>query len=193
MHMRTLICAVVLLVSCRGGTEHASAGDSAAAEDLKAPAPLTEMFVPTRWGETATTELNPDFKASVRPGDDDGVCIRVIYHPAEEYWGALYWQARKELGVRKPVRLPPGSRITFWARGETGEEEVEFKLPAEPSSELLIHSESTRLGTQWKHYELEIGDRAEKPVTGIFGIRWECTLDRNPRGLTFYLDDLRVE
>jgi len=193
MYIRALLCGVVMLVSCRGGNEPSPADDSAVGEDLKVPTEITENFVPTRWGETDRIDVNLDFKAEHRPADDDGVCIRITYRPHEQHWGAVYWQTKKELGVRKPVRFPAHSRIAFWARGETGEEVVEFRMPADPSSELLTHGELAHLGTQWKHYELEIGERAGKPVTGVFGVRWKCVTDQNKRGLTFYLDALRIE
>ncbi|MFZ0427274.1 MAG: hypothetical protein WAO20_04085 [Acidobacteriota bacterium] len=188
-----LISVLSVCAACRPGSEQAATPDAAAEETLGTPVRIAESFVPSRWGEAETVELSLDCRTRVRPDDEDGTCIKISYHPADEFWGAVYWETKKESGVRKPVRLAAGSRISFWARGETGNERVAFELPGNPSSELLARREATRLDSDWKHFELEIGDRAGTPVTGIFGVRWDCATGQNPGGLTFYLDDLRID
>lgn len=192
MRTRTLILTLVFLACCQGGTQSPAPVD-AGGEMLRLPADIDDSFVPALWGEAEATEVNLDWKSDDRPGDDDGTCVRIAYRPVDEYWAAVYWQTTKDMGVRHPVRLPEGSLITFWARGGAGGEVVEFKLPGEPSHELLTLGEATRLGTDWKRFELRTDDGAGEPVTGLFGIRWDCVGGRNAGGLTIYLDDLRIE
>ena len=187
-----VICGTVLLACCQNGEETPVSSGSTTGELLELPVDVAKTFVPARWGETDSTEVLLEFEGEGRPGGD-GTCIRIEYHPADEYWAAVFWQPKKELGVRRPVRLPPGAKVTFWAKGETGRESVEFKRPGDPSHELLATGEPIRLGTEWKRFELEVGDRSDQPMAGIFGVRWECTEARNPGGLSFFLDDLRIE
>ena len=47
------------------------------------------------------------------------------------------------------------------------------------------------LSSEWKQYVIDLEDRDLSSIIG--GFAWSGNLDNNPRGMTFYLDDIRFE
>jgi hypothetical protein len=87
--------------------------------------------------------------------------------------------------------------LVFWAKGETGNERVEFKAggidaPGKPYRDSFEKSLGTvRLDTQWTRYELDLTGEDLSSVIG--GFCWVATARSNPNGLTFYIDSITIE
>jgi hypothetical protein len=92
-------------------------------------------------------------------------------------------------------------RLTLWARGENGNEVVEFgvggknevvedrgfkylKPQTQPASRVILTS-------NWKKYEIDLVDRDLTHVVPLFYVYY--TFEDNPQGATFYLDDIQFE
>jgi hypothetical protein len=82
------------------------------------------------------------------------ICFKVVYIPQTVGWAGIYWQNRpnnfgKVAGENYSNK--GYSKITFWARGETGTELIEFKSGG-------INSASNPNGNQYRDtYEVSTG------------------------------------
>ena len=170
--------------------DQAEAPSQAAPED---PFRIMDRFVPTLWGDASQISISPAFSGSGRPGDDDGKCIRISYQPGEKHWGAVYWQSPREAGIRKPVEIPSAAKLRFWAKGDSGGEQLDFRALGEPARDLLSNRDRFELTLQWQQFELPLNEFPPEGVVALFGIKWQSARGENPGGLVFYLDDLRCE
>jgi hypothetical protein len=102
--------------------------------------------------------------------------------------------------------LTGATNLTFWARGGTGGEQVEFfvggvgrdpasgiatnpfpdSLPRTPSQGKI-----TTLTTNWRQFSIDLAHSNLTNVMGGFG--WYTGASNNPNGATFYLDDIQYE
>ncbi len=85
--------------------------------------------------------------------------------------------------------------MTFWAKGETGNEIVEFKtggIQGQKYEDSFVKSLGRiKLSQSWKQYDIDITDQDLSSVIGAFV--WVASKDTNPKGLTFYLKDIYFE
>ena len=108
--------------------------------------------------------------------------------------------SRRVVGARK---------VSFWARGETGNEWIEFKLGGigwhlemgrrfgwfpdrsirYPDS--FYKNDFLRLSNKWQKYEISVRGQNLSNVVGAFA--WSATARMNAHGVIFYLDDMRYE
>ncbi|UCF36555.1 MAG: hypothetical protein JSU96_17305 [Acidobacteriota bacterium] len=178
------------------GAEEEEGSDEQGLEEeggpLVAPFDLMEHFELSLWGEADRISVDPNFSGRPREADSNGTCLKIIYEPGEKAWGAIYWQPKRTLGVRETVEVQEAKKISFWARGETGEEVVGFRKTGSPAVELLKEGEAVTLTSEWKHYELLLDESSLGQVAGVFGVRWE-SLQPDDAGLTIYLDEIRYE
>jgi hypothetical protein len=86
--------------------------------------------------------------------------------------------------------------LTFWARGSSGGERVEFNMGGITGN----YSDSIRsplstgvitLSDEWQLYEINLTGGDLSHVIG--GFCWESEAWQNPDGCTIYLDDIRYE
>jgi hypothetical protein len=195
MSVRIGLAAVMVSgwLACTGDGGGRAPQAGGAGSELQAPVTLPGDFQLTLWGDADRIQVDDKCTALSRPNDPDGQCISIAATPGANAWGAVYWQTRRETGVRQPVTLRQATKVTFWARGEQGGEKVRFHLGGVAASELLQPAELTELSTTWTRFELELKDRKLEQITGLFGVRWSHTSGQNPDGLKFYLDDIRYE
>jgi hypothetical protein len=150
-------------------------------------------YVPTGWmGETKQIALAEDCELKPHGGE---TCIRAEYRSAGG-WGGVVWQHPGNNWGDKPGgwNLTGASRLTFWARGETGEETVGFQfglLGADKRYRDTAHGqiEKARLTTEWKQYSIDLGGLDLSRV--MTGFAWVVAGQGKP--VTFYLDDVRYE
>ena len=112
-------------------------------------------------------------------------------------WAGIYWlNPANNWGDRKGgFDLTGAQKLTFWARGEAGDERIEeFKIGDIKG----VYSDSDAAGIgpviltkEWKQYEIDLRGRDLNYISG--GFAWATNLDVNPNGATFYLDDIRYE
>lgn len=181
------------LLACGGEGGGGSPQTAGAGGELQAPVSLPGDFQLTLWGDADRIQVDEKCTAVARPEDPDGQCISISATPGGNGWGAVYWQTRRETGVRQPITVRQATKVTFWARGEQGGEKVHFHLGGVAASELLQPAEVTELSTMWKRFELELKDRKLEQITGLFGVRWSYAGGQNPEGVKFYLDDIQYE
>ena len=102
--------------------------------------------------------------------------------------------------------LTGSTGLTFWARGEKGGEQVEFFVGGVgrdsasgvanqpfPDSMARYPSAGTEfsLTTNWQQFTIDLTGKNLTNIMGGFG--WFAEADKNPKGVTFYLDDIEYE
>lgn len=128
-------------------------------------------------------------------------CIKVIYTDyGSDRWGGIYWQNRQDNWGEKPgwdLSKAGYRSVTFWARGERGNEIVEFKAGGIDATGMRYKdSFEVSLGRvvltrDWRQYKMSLEGKNLSSVIG--GFCWVASQPANPDGLTFYLDDIRFE
>jgi hypothetical protein len=150
-------------------------------------------YVPTGWmGETKQIALAEN--CDLQP-HDGRTCIRAEYRAAGG-WGGVVWQHPANNWGDKlgGWNLSGATRLTFWARGEKGDETVSFQfglLGADKRHRDTARGqiEKARLTTEWKQYSIELSGLDLSRV--ITGFAWVVAGQGEP--VTFYLDDIRYE
>lgn len=123
--------------------------------------------------------------------------LKISYSALNSYgqgWAGVYWQnPANNWGeiVQAGYDLSGARRLTFWARGENGGEEIECKIGGiqgvyGDSSE-AVTSGKIQLTGDWKKYTLDLSGKELSYVIGGF-----CFVV-NPPAKTFYLDEIRYE
>ncbi len=126
--------------------------------------------------------------------------IRIEYLPRVSQgarWVGVYWQnPANNWGEREGgFDLSGATKLTFWARGETGEERIEeFKMGGLTGE--YPDSDTAGIGPviltrEWKQYRINLEGKDLFYISG--GFAWATNLDVNPEGCVFYLDDIRYE
>jgi len=150
-------------------------------------------YVPTGWmGETKQMALAED--CDVQPHEGK-YCIRAQYKAADG-WGGVVWQQPGNNWGDKPGgwNLSGAKRLTFWARGERGDELVSFQFGLLGADKRYHDSakgqiEKERLAAEWKQYSIDLsGADLSRIVTGF---AWVVAGQGKP--VTFYIDDVRYE
>jgi hypothetical protein len=128
---------------------------------------------------------------------------KVTYTFGPQRWGGIYWQNVPDNWGGQPGSDFSGkefSKITFWARGETGSEVVEFKaggIDGTQKGKKYKDSFMSTLGRQtltkdWKQYSIDLTGQNLKSVIG--GFCWVASADYNQsKQITFYLEEIQLE
>lgn len=155
-------------------------------------------FSATGWmGDYADITMDGAFTVNPHSGS---TCVKVTYSKMASQgagWVGVYWQEPGNNWGNRPggFDLTGATKLTFWARGDKGGELVkEFKIGGikgqYPDSDLAGIG-PVALTTEWKQYTIDL---AGKNLTNIIGgFCWATSLDKNPNGAVFYLDDIRYE
>lgn len=160
---------------------------------------LTQFVASGYMGDTDNIKLFEAWKdVPYDTTDTDSSCVKISYTPASKGWAGIYWQNRANNWGNDPgedFSVFRYTEITFWARGETGNEIVEFKA-GDINDTTLAHRDSFRatagrikLSRQWKQYKISLLNKSLTSVIG--GFCWVASGTANPRGLTFYLDNVQ--
>ena len=84
------------------------------------------------------------------------------------------------------------SRLAFWAKGDQGEEIIEFKIGAVDIPPIPGRSlGKVTLARDWKPYEIDLEGMDLTNAVGLF--LWVASDVDNPQGAVFYLDDIQFE
>lgn len=101
------------------------------------------------------------------------------------------WGAVPNAGI---TVLAGATMLTFWARGESGGEEVEFFLAGiggpygDSAARRPAAGTRTTLTNVWQRYSIDLTGMDLSYVIG--GFAWLADTSHNPGGATFYLDDI---
>jgi hypothetical protein len=147
---------------------------------------------------TKYVQLNLVSHENPRPGEKE--CIKVSYTEGPLRWAGTYWLNQpNNWGQKKGDDLSKGNyaRISFWVRGLTGNEKVEFKAgniedeqkPFKDSFGLTTGTIS--LSKEWQRKEMSLQGQNLSSVIGAFC--WAANIDANPSGVTFYISDIQYE
>lgn len=154
-------------------------------------------YVPSGYmGDVHAIAMNQSWTRDPRDGK---TCIRVKYSPQSggNGWAGVYWQSPVDNWGTIPgpadYNLRHATRLTFWVRGQTGHERVQFlvggitgKLGDSPRAAVKTHVLS--LPTSWRQVTISlIGQNLSRIIDG-FG--WVASTRQNPQGATFYVDDI---
>jgi outer membrane protein OmpA-like peptidoglycan-associated protein len=130
----------------------------------------------------------------------EGPCLRVNYKATgPKGWAGIYWQDPANNWGDVPGRagydLRGATRLTFWARGESGGERVhEFRVGGivgqYPDSDVATLS-NIRLTREWKAYKIDLSKKDLRHIIAGFG--FFVNKAENSGGMMFYLDDILFE
>jgi hypothetical protein len=130
-------------------------------------------------------------------------CIKVIYDVAcslqSRQWAGVYWlNPADNWGDRKGgYNLTGAKKLVFWARGETGGEQVaEFKMGGIGQARDFPDSDTAGIGPvllsrEWRQYSIDLQGKDLSYISG--GFAWVASVRDNPQSCTFYLDDIHYE
>jgi exo-beta-1,3-glucanase (GH17 family) len=160
---------------------------------------------------------SPQFVGSNFIGDTDNIqqyeCDRADPHSGEMAirasfsptgtlgWGGVGWlYPENNLGTQpQGIDLSWANKLTFWAKGATGGEKVQFFVggvgtQTDPYPDSVRPEVSTgylQLQNSWQQYTLNL--RGKNLTHVVRGFGWSTDHCANPTGVTFYLDDIQFE
>jgi hypothetical protein len=120
-------------------------------------------------------------------------CLKVVYRGERmsqgARWAGMAWQyPAYNWGHRKGMNLTGVSKLVFWARGEEGNEIVEFFAVGASRDSSQTKAGPFVLSDHWKRYVIDL---ERKDLSSIStGFMFALTHDRNKSGAVIYLDDI---
>jgi hypothetical protein len=171
---------------------------------------LATIAIPAGWmteeGRNPSTVIDLSAGTGCHTGAD---CIRIHYKGDATWAGIIWWpkacgskgtpnswpkatSCSCTVDVLKAGNLRAVNRVSFWARGERGGEVVEFKVgedticpsPGRSSDPLTLTGE-------WQRHTIDLNNLDMRRAVALF--TWVATDLHNPKGATFYLDDVQFE
>lgn len=162
---------------------------------------ILKQFYATGWmgdGELGATYLNLTEASEDNPHSEP-YCVKIEYIKfGNDGWAGTYWQNEPDnWGDERGEDLSKRDfqTITFWAKGAKGGEIVEFKTggintPGKKYKDSFnVGLGKITLQKEWKRYVIDLNGEDLSSVIGAFC--WVANKPGNPKGLTFYLDDIR--
>ncbi|MBN1270544.1 MAG: hypothetical protein JXB04_13220 [Kiritimatiellae bacterium] len=196
-----------MMIICLVSAVALSAGLSAMAQETykapKADLPLVlygncedetdQPYIPSGWmGNTDAIEMDecwPD-KPHSAPS-----CMKFTYSDVKG-WGGVVWQSPADDWGDEPGGwdITGAKRLVFWARGDKGEEMVEFKMGILGKNKAYPDSAKAslgkvKLGADWQEFSIPLEGKDLSVIKT--GFVWVIAGRKEP--VTFYLDDVRFE
>lgn len=128
-------------------------------------------------------------------------CIKINYDVAcsrqSQKWAGIYWlNPANNWGRRKGgFNLTGAQKLTFWARGEKGGEQIqEFTVGGisgnYPDSDMAVLG-PVILSNEWREYVVDLRGKDLSYISG--GFAWSTSEEVNAESCVFYLDEIRFE
>lgn len=159
---------------------------------------IANHYIPSGWmGDYGDIKISQNSKEDPYFGS---TCIKIDYLNRVSQgarWTGVYWQhpANNWGSVDKGMDLSKATKLTFWARGKQGGEIIEeFKtggIMGEYSDSDTAGIGPVKLTKEWKQYTVDLTGKDLSYIIG--GFCWAASLDMNPEGMTFFLDEIRYE
>jgi len=152
-----------------------------------------QTYIPAGWmGDTKSIKVNPAWTEEPHAGK---TCMRCDFE-ASTGWGGVTWQnPAGDWGDRGGgYDLTGAKKLTFWGRGEKGDEVVSFQFGTLGKTKKFSdtgsgHLEKVTLSKEWQRHEIDVsGKDLSRIKTGFV---WTLANPGHP--VTFYLDDIRWE
>jgi len=128
-------------------------------------------------------------------------CVKIKYTFGSQRWAGVYWQNKPDNWGDKPgnnYSKKGFTKVTFWAKGSSGKEVVEFKAGDINNASKKFHDSFSAttgrvtLSKDWKQYELDLEDADLSSVIG--GFCWVASKDFNSQpSIEFFIDDIYFE
>jgi hypothetical protein len=153
-------------------------------------------FYPSGWmGDTQDLKFSGAYQTNPVLGK---TCLRVTYlAKGPKQWAGIYWQnPPNNWGTAKGgYDLRGASALTFWVRGEKGGEKIsEFKIGGltgkNPDSDVAWIG-PINLKSDWTQYRIDLSKKDLRYING--GFCFTVLQGDNPKGCTFYLDEMKYE
>ncbi len=159
---------------------------------------LDNHYILSGWmGDYGDIKLNDQFMQNSHSGSS---CIEFVYSAKKSQgqgWAGVYWQNPiNNWGSKKGgFDLIGMTNLTFWARGAKGGEKIQKfivgGIKGAYSDSATVEIGPIELTDQWKEYSINLTGKDLTYISGGFG--WTTTVDLNPQGATFYIDDIRFQ
>lgn len=196
-----LAAAIMIGPSLRGPASEPSVGRAGGSAEGKIDLPmdLAAHYKPTGWmgdGEDGTTFLSVEDVTAEIEGKTVSA-VRITYRPGGSVgWAGIYWQCpENNWGAKPGLNLQGARSISFYARGDEGNEIAEFKSGGTHDPGLFHHDSfeaslgNMVLSAEWKRYEIPLSGKDLSNVIGAFA--WISEAPRTkPR--TIYLAGLHI-
>lgn len=150
------------------------------------------IFIPSGWmGSADAIAVNEKYDQNPKSGT---FCLECKYAKAGD-WGGVVWQSPAEDWGDKPggLNLSGAKKMTFWARGAEGGEEIKFGfglLGREKKYFDTGKDEMTvALTTEWKKYTFDVSTADLTRIKS--GFYWSVAGQGKP--LAFYLDAIKFQ
>ncbi|MBU1905400.1 MAG: hypothetical protein KJ923_00165 [Candidatus Omnitrophica bacterium] len=159
---------------------------------------INNHFIPSGWmGDYGDLKYQGASQEDPYLGDS---CIKIIYNGEATQgarWAGMFWQnpANNWGDIDGGFDLSKATKLSFWARGEKGEERIEeFKVGGIMGE--YYDSDSAAIGPvilnkEWTQYTIDLKGKDMSYIIG--GFVWSANIDNNPEGATFYLDEIKFE
>lgn len=155
-------------------------------------------FYPSGWmGDYGDLRVN--VKEMVNPHSAPS-CVKISYTAKGKNgagWAGVYWQqpANNWGTANAGYNLTGAKKLTFWARGEKGNEVInEFKvggIQGEYADTDVAGIGPVKLTIAWKKYEIDLAGKDLSRIAG--GFCWATSADENPDGFNIFIDDIMFE
>jgi len=166
---------------------------------------VTDYYIPCGWMGCGTQgadliSLDENWEENPHSGKD---CFRLSFKNCDEPATGIYWVNNQVKGACNWGDVPGNdystegySKLSFWARGESGEERIKFGIGGINKSTKLYQDsldefQFVNLTKNWKKYTISLKDQKLHSVIG--GFYWYATKADNPTGGTFYVDDVEYK
>ena len=211
-----MIAAVVAMVLPVVAQEPAAPAEEAATE-IAAPAPVEaavqsgmkvtspckvygncedegeSVFIASGWmGSTDAIEYDDCWKENPHAGES---CIKCVFSDPKG-WGGIVWQnpANNWGDEEGGIDLTGAKQLSFWARGEKGDEMVEFKMGLIAKNKPFWDTGKASLGKvkltkEWKQYIMPLEGKDMSRI--MTGFSWTAKGRAEP--VVFFLDDITYE
>lgn len=129
----------------------------------------------------------------------DKTCIRIEYsgkRSNSQGWAGIYWQnpAMNWGNMKGGFDISGAKTVSFWARGEKGDEVAEFKIGGIKGEYRDTASASTgqlTMTTNWKRYGIDLSSYDLSTVIGGFCVVFDKL--QNPKGCVIFIDDIAYD
>lgn len=154
------------------------------------------VFAPSGWmGDVGAISVDANCKTRPKTGK---YCMRWTYDiskDAKNGWAGVYWQfPANNWGSKKGLDLTGHKRLSFWVRGETGKEVLNFQaggIKGEHPDTFMKELKGVKLSTQWKQYVIDLSGRDLSNVSG--GFCWTADSKQNTGSVVFYFGEIAYE
>ena len=151
-----------------------------------------DVYHPTGWmGDASAISMDASCRDNPKVGQH---CIECEYKKTAG-WGGVVWQNPDNDWGDRPggLDLSGATKLTFWARGESGGEEVRFGFGLIGKEKQYFDTGKSeklvQLTKQWKQVTIDIaGQDLQRIKSGFY---WTCAVSDKP--IRFYIDSIRYE